>query len=343
MNIESQIIFFFSVLGAFNGLVLSLYTAVSVKNKKFSNYFLPLLLSVLSIRVIKSAFFYFNPGLSGVFIQIGLSACILIGPFLYLYLKSYSTNKLANWAIHILPFLIGITILGLLYPYTEYRATWRAWIVKSIYLQWFVYLLFSFQYVKPIFLKLKGRQSLKNIDFWLLSIYGGVFMIWAAYSVGAYTSYLVGSLSSTFVLFLIVLLFIFRNNKNSTFFQAKEKYQNKEVSPELLTQIEAQMPIIQQKELYLNPHLTLEDVSQELNIPKHTLSQYLNEQLGKSFTNYINAFRIEKAKQLLHTNHNYTIEGLGYESGFNSKSTFFTAFKKHTGETPSAYRKNSLN
>src|SRR5690606_11490895 len=104
-------LFFFSALGAFNGFLLSLYFAVNAKKKFFTNYFLSLLMLVLSVRIMKSVFFYFNPNLSNVFIQIGLSACILIGPFLYLYLKSYAEEK-PNWAKHVFPYLIVMSCLG---------------------------------------------------------------------------------------------------------------------------------------------------------------------------------------------------------------------------------------
>ena len=97
MNFYYQIIFFFSALGAFNGFLLSLYFALISKKKKFSNYFLALLLLMLSVRITKSVFSIFNPDLSNVFIQIGLSACILIGPFLFLYLKTHFHKKKINW------------------------------------------------------------------------------------------------------------------------------------------------------------------------------------------------------------------------------------------------------
>ena len=76
-------------------------------------------------------------------------------------------------------------------------------------------------------------------------------------------------------------------------------------------------------------------------ISKNILSQYLNEKINKSFSTFINELRIEKAKEFLTAKTNYTIEGIGYESGFKSKSTFFTAFKKHTGQTPLEYQKIS--
>lgn len=334
------LLFFFSALGAFNGFLLSLYFAINAKKKNFTNYFLSLLLLVLSIRIIKSVFFYFTPDISNIFIQIGLSACVLIGPLLYLYLNFYSERK-ADWKIHVIPYLVGITTLGIVYPYTEHQEIWSRWIVCGIYFQWFVYIVLSFKYILPIIQKVKKKENLKSLDVWFLSIYLGVSFIWLAYTIAAYTSYIVGALSFTFVLYLIVLLLIFRNsNENSTFFEEKEKYKNKEIDKETIQLIEQKFPLIVEKELFLNPNFTLEEAAKELKMTKHILSQYVNEILGKSFSNLIKEYRVEKAKQLLETSTNYTIESLGYDSGFNSKSTFFTAFKKITGLTPAEYQKS---
>ncbi|MCC9065188.1 helix-turn-helix domain-containing protein [Flavobacterium piscisymbiosum] len=338
---SNQLLFFFSALGAFNGFILSIYFAINAKTKNFTNYFLSLLLLVLSIRIIKSIFFYFNPHLSNIFIQIGLSACVLIGPFLFLYLKSYGNEKL-NWKNHVLSYLTVITILGIFYPYVEHRAIWSRWIVCAIYSQWLIYIILSLKYLRPIFLKIKKRETLKRIDIWFLSIYFGVVVIWFSYSMAAYTSYIVGALSFTFVLYLIMLLLVFKTNSESTFFTEKEKYKNKEIDKETLDVIDQKLAVIIEKELFLNPNFSLEEAAKELKVTKHILSQYVNEVLGKSFSSLIKEYRIEKAKKLLETETNYTIENLGYDSGFNSKSAFFTAFKKTTGLTPAEYQKSYL-
>lgn len=338
-----QMLFFFSALGAFNGFMLSLYFAINANKKKFSNYFLSFLLLVLSIRIIKSVFFYFNPQLSNIYIQIGLSACILIGPFLFLYLRSQANSEKTNWGVHIVPYLVGITVLGIVYPYVEHKAIWSRWIVKGIYIQWLVYIAFSIKYILPVFYKLKKKEIFTKMDVWLLSIFFGVALIWLAYSIAAYTSYIVGALSFTFILYLIALLLVFRNSQPSTFFQEKEKYKNKELDAITIEGIKQKIVLIVENELFLNPNLTLDETAKELKISKHHLSQYLNEKLGKSFTNFINEYRIEKAKELLQSKNNYTIEGLGYDSGFNSKSTFFTTFKRITGKTPSEYQKSHSN
>lgn len=341
MNFEYQLIFFFSALGAFNGFLLSIYFAFVANKKKFSNYFLALLLLTLSIRIIKSVFFYFNPNLSGVFIQIGLSALILIGPFLYLYLKSYVKSGSSKWKTHIIPFLVGIIVLGIVYPYVEHRIVWRRYIVKSIYIQWLVYIVFSFKLMKPIFNRFFQKEvKLKSIDIWLLSVFSGVTFIWLGYNIGSYTSYIVGSLSFSFILYLMILLFVFSYNKKTSFFEEKEKYKNKDIDKDTLELIERKISIVKDTEMYRNPNLKLTDVAKELNIPTHTLSQFLNENHNKSFSLFINEFRIEKAKELLLLPNPYTIEATGNESGFKSKSTFYTTFKKITGQTPSEYHKS---
>ncbi len=335
------LLFFFSALGAFNGFLLSFYFAINAKKKKFTNYYLSLLLFVLSIRISKSVFFFFNPDLSNIFIQIGLSACILIGPFLYLYLRSYTEEK-TEWPKHVIPYLAVITILGIFYPYVENPLVWSNWIVCVIYLQWFIYIALSFKYIRPSIQKIARKENLKNLDIWLLSIFLGVAFIWLAYTVAAYTSYIVGALSFTFVLYLIILLLIFKNNEESAFFEEKEKYRNKEINEDTQLLLKQKISIIEDKELYLNPNFSLEKAAEELKVSKHILSQYVNEKLEKSFSNLIKEYRVEKAKKLLETEKNYTIENLGYDSGFNSKSTFFTAFKKITGFTPAEYQKSLL-
>jgi len=341
MTEPNQLLFFLSALGAFNGFLLSLYFAVNAKKKIFANYFLSLLLLVLSIRIIKSVFFYFNPHLSNIFIQTGLSACVLIGPFLFLSLKPYSENQKRNWIKHVIPYLTIITLLGIFYPYVQNQKIWSCWIVNTIYFQWFIYLILSLKYILPVFQKLKLKEHLKKIEVWFLSIYAGVAFIWLSYTIAPYTSYIVGALSFTFILYLILLLLIFRNSNEKSFFQEKEKYKNKEIDWEMQDLIGQKLSLITEKELFLNPDFSLEEAAKELKVTKHILSQYVNEILGKSFSNLIKEYRIEKAKKLLETEKNFTLESLGYDSGFSSKSAFFTAFKKITGLTPAEYQKSN--
>ncbi|NGM62340.1 AraC family transcriptional regulator [Sphingobacterium sp. SGG-5] len=92
---------------------------------------------------------------------------------------------------------------------------------------------------------------------------------------------------------------------------------------------------------YLNPELNLPLLSQKTTIPTHVLSQVINQQFEKNFFDFVNAYRVEALKiHLLDTQYNHIkIEELAFMCGFNSKAAFQRAFKKHTGTTPTLYRK----
>lgn len=99
-----------------------------------------------------------------------------------------------------------------------------------------------------------------------------------------------------------------------------------------------------ESELYLNSELTLNELANQLNIPAKELSILINHKLNKHFFDLINEYRIEKAMQILQNpkESHLTILEILYAVGFNSKSSFNTAFKKHTGLTPTEYRQKLL-
>lgn len=341
MDLSSQVLFLLSAFGALNAFFLSIYFAATAKQKKFSNYFLALLLLVLSIRILKSAFFHFSPRLADQYIQVGLSACSLIGPFLFLYIKNQVFGRVSKtlWLTKIMGYLIIMIYLSLRFPYWENKFLWTEKLIPLLYLQWFIYIVLSGFYLKKIIRKLFNKsERVNDVELWILNVFFGVIIIWFAYVIGSYTSYIVGALSFSFIFYLLILLWIFKNKKNSLFYENKGPYENKTIEPDLLYQIESRIDIIEQKELYKNADIKLSDIAKEMSVSTHVLSQYLNDNLGKSYSFFVNEYRIEEAKRLLKSKPQYTIEAIGYESGFNSKSTFFTVFKKLTGITPAKYR-----
>lgn len=92
---------------------------------------------------------------------------------------------------------------------------------------------------------------------------------------------------------------------------------------------------------YLDGELTLQKLAKAVAISPHHLSQTINEQLNQSFIDFVNAYRIEEAKRMLvdPARKHYSILAVSEEVGFNSKSAFNTAFKKHVNMTPSEFRK----
>ena len=94
---------------------------------------------------------------------------------------------------------------------------------------------------------------------------------------------------------------------------------------------------------YLNPNLNMDLLSESINFPKYQITEVLNVEIGKNFFQFVNSYRIEAVKKmLLEPKLKYSIEAIGYECGFNSKSSFYTVFKNLTGETPVAFRKKAL-
>ncbi|WP_431167248.1 helix-turn-helix domain-containing protein [Tenacibaculum halocynthiae] len=91
---------------------------------------------------------------------------------------------------------------------------------------------------------------------------------------------------------------------------------------------------------YLNSNLTIADVSKSVNTHPKLVSHSINLITKKNFKSYINSFRVEEAKRLLNDNssNKLSIEGIGLEVGFKSKSVFYNAFKKETGLTPLKFK-----
>lgn len=98
--------------------------------------------------------------------------------------------------------------------------------------------------------------------------------------------------------------------------------------------------LLEVEKMYQEPALTIKNLADKIQVPTYQVSQAINDVLCKNFYDLINSYRVEEAKRLLlhPDNRNYTILSVGFEAGFNSKTTFNTVFKKFTGLTPTEYR-----
>ena len=98
--------------------------------------------------------------------------------------------------------------------------------------------------------------------------------------------------------------------------------------------------LMEGEKLFQETELTLHQLANKLQVPAYQVSQTLNEGMGKNFYDLVNGYRVNEAKTLLldSKNRNYTILSVGFEAGFNSKTTFNTVFKKFTGLTPTEFK-----
>lgn len=144
---------------------------------------------------------------------------------------------------------------------------------------------------------------------------------------------------------VIVALFLTNVKGSKTLLENQTRYknqtsnwQNEKHVPEIVQKLENHMKV---NEPFMDSSLSVYDLAKQINVPSRELSIAINHNLSKHFFDYVNEYRIKKAMQLFQqtTDEKLTVLEVLYDVGFNSKSSFNTAFKKFTGQTPSEYRK----
>ena len=120
---------------------------------------------------------------------------------------------------------------------------------------------------------------------------------------------------------------------------ANEKYQRSALNKTLCENIERKLNhAMDHDQLFLDASLSLPKLASHIASSANYISQTLNETMGVNFFDYVNRYRVNAAKERL-LNTNETVIDIAMNTGFNAKSSFYTAFKKETNMTPSAYRK----
>ncbi|MEL6535900.1 MAG: helix-turn-helix domain-containing protein [Bacteroidota bacterium] len=99
--------------------------------------------------------------------------------------------------------------------------------------------------------------------------------------------------------------------------------------------------LMEEEALYKDPLLSRKDIADRLTVSEGHLSQVINQELQKSVVQFVNSYRIAAAKQMLQdpTLNKYSVEAIGMEAGFKSKSVFYSTFKASEGLSPGAFRK----
>ncbi len=345
MDLVSPSLFFFSSLGVFNGFLLSLYFLWLARGKHIQHLYFGLLLFMLSLRIGKSVLFFFDRDLSKHILQLGLSACIFVGPLLFLYIRSVlqqqekmgkeQRNILVGW----LALIMGV---GLLFPYARRPELWNPEIVQGIYAVWLGYVVAAGYQVRNLMTTLLGRPaSLSVVQKWLLVVYFTNVLIALVYNSMLYfgfPSYIFGPITFSLVFyFLAAFLFLYPNSRQIIEGE-KVRYGKRKIVREVAIRLRRDLrKVMLEHRLFVDPSLKLKKVADELQVSPHLLSQFLNDNLGQSFSDFVNEHRIDAAADLLQTNNNLTIEGVGAEVGFRSKSSFYAAFKKKYAMTPNQF------
>ena len=291
----------------------------------------------------------------------------LYGPVFYFYIKKLLLVRRAIekwWWLHFIPFSAHLIILS--YYCFESRATYlnrlmsgNLWEVPgagiAALLQMGVYLWVSFSIFKNYKQQIKGSLSHQPQLTFLKTFFLLAGLCWLTWFYSTLAD-LVVVLPTTFFLsyhlswvglsFITLMLSYFAMSQPEVFKMSlkAEKYQGSNLNPDKLTILEKKLlQIMNNNKPFLNSTLTRQELATQLDIHPKDLSRVINERFGVNFFDFINRYRIEEFKRLVHqkTHQHLSILGIAFEAGFNSKTTFNTAFKKFTGMTPTAYLKKN--
>ncbi len=306
------------------------------------------------------------------FYRVGETIPLLLGPLFWLYILSiYKTDDKFEKKdfLHFLPFIL---FSGLFLPFylqsDEFKLNYIEWRQESpIPLQialfsWFkglhtiVYLIFCWNYThqkSQVYPKKAqkgyGLSMLKGIIIVQLVILTLVYLVFTVQFFNKSFAVEADKLGALFISFsFYVYAFSFVKSPKPMIPETSmtnQKYKRSTLNVQdtgrlmenLITHIEEEKP-------YLKTEYKLSDLSSATSIPSHHISELLNKHHHKTFSEIINTYRVEEAKELL-LNPNYQnikVSSIGYDVGFNSRTTFYFWFKKITNMTPADYQKKYL-
>jgi AraC-like DNA-binding protein len=233
--------------------------------------------------------------------------------------------------------------------------------VSVIYLQIAVYFFYSFIEVKRYRKKIRDQFSSTtriNLD-WLVFVLGFiafVFVVSAVYTFLPATGLRQFFERSMLVPFILIFIFInavvWKGLKQPEIFSGidyetgkEEKYAGSGLTEMDKNQILQRLEhLIKEQKPYLQSDLTIDQLAEKANTSTKKLSQTINASFHQNFFEFINTYRIEEAKRIMKESRDakLTVLEVMYESGFNSKSSFNSIFRKKTGITPKEFRQAVL-
>lgn len=349
MTIENILLILVAGVGLIHGLLSALYIKVSAK-QTMSNTLLMWLLLFFAYRIGKSIALHFLVDLEFLFVFTGLGAMLAIGPLLFLYFKSLSEKKFLwknQYLLHFLPTLITVIIAFYIHKgwFLPDRKYLMVVIVILFYSQFLAYILISYRLYYVLKINAK-TTSYNKLTTWMRAVLFGVSMIWVAYFLNIFEEsipYISGPILYSIVIYALTFYAVKLDilNFNIQSLKSSEDFQNSAILFEKLKRL------IEDDERYLNPDLNLNLLAQEIQeirVSSHQLSKLINEHAKKNFNDFLNYYRVKKSQELLtdKNNSHLTISSLALDCGFNSLSSFNSAFKKVSGTTPSTYKKTFL-
>ncbi|MEO9488785.1 MAG: helix-turn-helix domain-containing protein [Ekhidna sp.] len=342
MTVSQIFLVVVSGLGVIHGLFLAIFLGTSNKGNSLANRLLSVLLIVLSFRIGKSVFLEFLDNLDAKFIFIGLGTMMAIGPLFYLYANA-SADKSFRWTnkqlFHFVPAFCAV-LFGFWIDENDLKTLSKLiflFLFLSYYGHYLWYLIKTKRYISN-----QRKAGLNDSTFKLLTLlFYGLLIIWVAYVLNLFDEsipYVVGPVLYSIVAYVISFIVISKGYLQDI---DQEKYKTTRISEEQMEHLFSKtVELIVNQKQFRDPELTLKSLSATLGVSTQVLSMVINQKSEKNFNAFVNHYRVEEAIRLLNDakHKNLTISAIAFEAGFNSISSFNSAFKKQTTLTPQAYR-----
>ncbi|GJQ63444.1 MAG: hypothetical protein SCALA702_24970 [Melioribacteraceae bacterium] len=361
------------LITGFQFAFLALFLFMNRRSEKYANRFLILFLIGKSITLLYRYTYKFLPPLPPEWHFLyywGYPFLLFYSPFIYFYVRSLVEKEFRFEKFHLIhwtPFVLISLLIPVKYLF-NYDATIE-YIDKHGFVMnltemitvGFLYYLQAVSYTAvAINLIIKFRSRLKekfssyekiNMG-WALLLLGGFMSVWVIFFSEFFLHAITGIFSPVIQYFHIAGvtgLFTFANMlayrglkfPEITAEENELKSGNSEGLDLKSEYIKLKNMMIMEKP-FLDPNLTLLNLSRNIGLSQRNLSNVINKEAGENFYDFVNRFRIEEAKELLIEKKDKTILDIAFQSGFNSKSVFNTAFKKFTTITPSQYKKQKI-
>ncbi len=332
---KDSILLVLSCLGIAQALFLAVYLFTLKRGERKANIFLAFVILGLTIRVGKSVlnvYLDLDPWQR----NLGLSGILLTGPFLWLYgrvLLAERKEILPKNYWHILPFIL-MAIGCFFIPNDGSVLAYGIYILVFVHLAIYIGLSFRIIYIH-------GAKVHPQRLSWYRNLSIGVALIWSFYMghlAGIFSFYIGGAVFFSLLIYIFSFLFLqkhaFRLGKYNT------STLDKNTSGQLIASIRN---LFAKEEVFLDHSISLETIAERLQVTPRNLSQAINENEQKNFSDFVNGYRIEKAKKML-SNKEHSKEkivAIAYDCGFGNVTSFNIAFKAKTQLTPSQYRKKT--
>ncbi|MEW7291452.1 helix-turn-helix transcriptional regulator [Aquimarina sp. 2304DJ70-9] len=290
---------------------------------------------------------------------IGYPLLYLVGPCFYLFIKSYGDSSFRLKTIdliHILPFISMLVLFipryigsieekqAIIQYYYDIlpngSVAFSDWLQASLHL----ILLFVYATIALFFIHKKDQKNsvlLKRFGILLIFLAVTELMLQTGFlltGASAITTEII--LSGLMSITILLLGYWIVDIKQILPVLEGRKYKTSPLSEVRSQEIQQQIQVFfYEEKRYLDPNLKIADLSSTINVPSHHISQVLSEKMNSNFYEILNRHRIEKAKEMLQSGalQKISVQAIGEECGFSSKTSFYRAFKKITSMTPMQY------